>query len=101
MIIRLKLGGTSAIGELLFETDKIRTGVSALVILGLTAPSLWLPPESDLSCTPTVEMCAQQPVLFSDEPAPEGAPRLMSEPAVAGSSVSVSSLNGGSVSYRT
>jgi hypothetical protein len=83
------------------KENKIRTGVSFLVIAGLTVPSMWLPPESDLSCTPATEMCAQQPVSFRDEPAPERAPRLMYEPAVAGSSVSVSGLSGSSVSYRT
>jgi hypothetical protein len=82
------------------KESKIRTGVSILVIAGLIVPSVWLPREGGLSCAPATEMCAQQPVSFSDEPAPERAPRLMREPAVAGSSVSVSSLSGSSVSYR-
>jgi hypothetical protein len=83
------------------KENKIRTGVSFLMIAGLTVPSMWLPPESGLFCTPATEMCAQQPVPFSDEPAPERAPRLINESAVAGSSVSVSGLSGSSASYRT
>jgi hypothetical protein len=82
------------------QENKIRTGVSVLVITALTVPSMWLPSEGSLFCTPATEVCEQQPVSFSDEPAPERAPQLMSELTVAGSSVSMSSLSGSSVLYR-
>lgn len=71
-----------------------------MVITALTVPSVWLPSEGGLFCSPATEVCEQQPVSFSDEPAPERAPQLMSELILAGSSVSLASLSSSSVSYR-
>jgi len=67
--------------------------------LGLAMMPVVLPSEGGAFCRPT-DFCVPLPVSLSDDPAPEQAPQLSAARPSIGASVSLSSLNGSSVSYR-
>jgi len=78
-----------------------RKALLSLVVVGIGwAAAAVLPSEGGAFCRPT-EMCAPPPIPIGDEPAGNSVPQLFKARAVVGSSVSVSSLSGSSVSYRT
>ena len=73
------------------KEDNFRTGAaSVMVIVSLAAHSV-LPSEGILPCSsPATEMCEQQPLTLSDDPAPKPEPQFLRELAVTISSASTS-----------
>ena len=84
------------------KDNNLRTGVasvSVMVIAGLTA-HLVSPSERILPCNPATELCEQQPLTLSDDPAPRPQPQFLRDLSVI-QSTAVMSGSSLAASFRT